>query len=199
MIKELSNSDLPIAVDIFTECFYDDPLHVYAFPDVNERERLTRIIYEFIVYHLVPGMFMKLYGYFETSGLAGVIAFSPYNPERKWNDLLQSVVEEMRARAKNDRINLIGDFSRESSNIKLPFVYCYANELGVIMKYRGKGIGRKLLAFTETESLKAGINYIALDTVSEKNLELYSSWGYKLFKEYMFKQLKCYKMYKFLK
>jgi GNAT superfamily N-acetyltransferase len=198
MIKELNNSDLPNAVDIFTESFYDDPLHVYAFPDINERERLTRIMYEFIVYHLVPGMFMKLYGYFETSGLAGVIAFSPFNPDRKWNDLLQSEADEMRARAKNDRINLIGDFSRESGNVKLPFAYCYANELGVLKKYRGKGIGRKLLAFTETESLKTGINYIALDTVSEKNLELYYSWEYELFKEYMFQELKCYKISKYL-
>jgi GNAT superfamily N-acetyltransferase len=198
MIKELSNSDLPNAVDIFTECFYDDPLHVYAFPDVNERERLTRIMYEFIIYHLVPGMFMKLYGYFETSGLAGVIAFSPYNPERKWNDLMQFEVDEMKARAKNDRINLIGDFSRESGSVKLPFDYCYANELGVLKKYRGKGIGGKLLAFIETETLKTGINYIALDTANKKNLELYYSRGYKLFKEYLFKELKCYKMYKFL-
>jgi GNAT superfamily N-acetyltransferase len=199
MIKELNKNDFPSAVKILANCFTEDSLHIFAFPDITERIRLTKLVYEFIIYHMVPEMFLKIFGYFENTELLGVIIFSPFNPGRKWTDNLQDALEDMRAKAKNERINLIGEFARESASINIPFDYLYVNELGVLKKYRGKGIGEKLLKNTEFEALKSGTNFVTLDTTSITNLELYKSWGYELFKEYIFHEIKCFKMFKNLK
>lgn len=196
MIKEIRKYDYPRAVEIYLECFTDDPLHILAFPELNERLRLTKLIYEFIVYKLVPEMKMKIYGYFEDSEPAGVITFSPHEPDRKWNDNLQNALDEMKVKANDKRINLIGEFAQLSGNIKLPFNYFYANELAVSREYRRKGIGRKLMERVESDALKSGINYIVLDTTSEDNFMLYKKWDYELFQIYFFKELKCYKMFK---
>jgi GNAT superfamily N-acetyltransferase len=141
---------------------------------------------------------MKMYGYYEGSEQAGIIIFSPHDPDRKWNENLQNAEKILKADANNERINIIGEFAQAAGNIKLPFTHFYANELAVLKKYRGKGIGRKLLERAESDALKSGINYIALDTSSDYNYMLYRNWNYELFQEYFFKDLKCYKMFKHL-
>jgi GNAT superfamily N-acetyltransferase len=95
---------------------------------------------------------------------------------------LQNALDEIKVKANNERINLIGEFAQLSGNIKLPFIYFYANELAVSRKYRRKGIGRKLMERVEYDTLKSGINYIVLDTTRDDNFTLYKKWNMNYFK-----------------
>ena len=50
LIKPIPEKYLNESVKIFTNAFINDPLFLFAFPEIDERKRLTQIMYEFVVY-----------------------------------------------------------------------------------------------------------------------------------------------------
>ena len=196
-IKNIEVQEIESAIDIFTEGFLEEPLHIMAFPETEKRKRLTRLVYELIIYHIVPEMNMKLIGAYADGVLAGVLDYTPSDTMVSWSDSLNKAVEEMRIKANDTAINLIGEYAMKCGSVRPVERHYYLNDIAVSRTYRGKGIGKKLFDYAEEECRQhQDIKCIALDATNPKNVSLYQSWGYEVFKEIEFYDLICFKMKK---
>lgn len=186
-------------VDIFTNAFIDDPLHIFVFPEFRERKRITKLIYELVVYHIVPGMNLNLTGIFEDNILAGVLTCT--TPESKvWSEALDVAVAEMYDKAKNESVKLIGEFSGLTVKHRPKEPHYYLNDLAVAKEFRRKGYAKALMEFAENECLLNPFTELtALDTTNPENVRLYMKYRYSINTEYEFRGLKCFSMYKKIK
>ncbi len=218
IISPLNQTDFTKAVDIFTEGFSKDPLHLFAFPEEKERIRITKIIYEFMVYDLVPLMKLKIIGAYsinEPEGvnppradapasaraysineLVGVLIYTPLE-HGDWCGELNRAVENMRSRAANENIALIGQYSMEAMKHHPPEPHYYMNELSVRESFRGRGIGSALLLEAEKEARRNPlVRCVLLDTTNPHNVTTYQKIGYEVRETYPFFTLTSYSMQK---
>ncbi len=199
-IKQLPVSDYKNAVKIFTDGFIEEPLHILAFPDIKTRIHCTKLVYELILFHLLPGLRMKAAGAYLDGRLVGVLDYTPPGNRAEWTPELESAVGDMRRKAGTPAINMIGEYARKVGAGRPAEPHFYLNDIAVMRTFRGKGIGRKLFEYVEKQCLRNSDTVCtALDASSIKNVELYKSWGYKIFKTIRFHSLTCYKMKKVLK
>jgi len=198
-ITKIPENLFPEAVDIFTNAFIDDPLHLFAFPDLNERIRITKLIYELVVEHIVPGMNLSIIGIFVNDILAGVQTYT--TPQSKiWPEELDNSVHKMREKANNESVNLIGEFSVLTMKHRPKEPHYYLNDLAVSKEYRRKGYGKALMEYAENECLLNPFTGLtALDTTNPDNVRLYEKYGYSVNTEYEFRGLNCFSMYKKIK
>jgi ribosomal protein S18 acetylase RimI-like enzyme len=167
------------AVEIFTDAFSGDPLFKFAFPEFKQRKRLTKIMYEFVVYDMVPMLDLTIKGATENDELAGCIIYT--SPDSiPWSDSMTGSLERMRAKASDEKINLIGQFAM-LGGYKPKAPYLYVNELAVKKKFRRLGFGKALInniiEISETHSAAKGI---LIDTAKENNLAIYEKFGWVL-------------------
>lgn len=198
-ISKIPDSLFPETVDIFTNAFIYDPLHIFAFPEEEERKRITKLIYELVVYHIVPGMNLSLIGIFSDNELAGVLTYT--TPESKvWSEELSNAVEKMREKAKSESVKLIGEFSGMTVRYRPKEPHYYLNDLAVSKEHRRKGFAKALMEYVENECLLNPFTDIAaLDTTNPYNVKLYEKYGYYINTEYDFMGITCYSMYKRIK
>ncbi len=199
-IKQIEPNELETAIGIFTECFLEEPLHILAFPEIEKRRRCTRLVYELVVYHLVPGLKMKIIGAYIGGNLVGALDYTPPNQNALWSEELDEAVKDMRRKANDEAINIIGEFAQISGMYKPEETHFYINDVAVLKEFRGKGIAGKLFEHVENEC-RAHPEAVctALDATSPKNVSLYEHWGYKIYKEIPFHDITCHKMKKQIK
>jgi GNAT superfamily N-acetyltransferase len=196
-IRNIEKSEIESAINIFTEGFLEEPLHIFAFPDIEKRKRLTRLVYELVVHHIIPEMRMEMKGAFVDGKLAGVIDYTPPNTNAVWTDSLEIAVEDMRKKANDESINIISEYAMKCGSVKPEDSHFYLNDVAVLRTYRGKGIGKKLFEYVENECKRSTVaKCTALDATNQKNVSLYESWGYKVFMEIAFYDIVCKKMRK---
>lgn len=195
-ITNISENLLPEAVEILTDSFIEDPLHIFVFPDAQARKRITKLIYELVIYHIVPGMNLSFIGIFENDILAGVLTYT--TPQSKtWTEELDNAVLKMREKANYEMVNAIGEFSSITLNHRPKEPHYYLNDLAVAKEYRRKGYAKALMEFAENECSQNPFTCItALDTTNSDNVRLYMKYGYYINTEYDFHRVKCYSMYK---
>jgi len=195
-ISYISGKNLSKAVDILTNSFIYDPLHIFAFPDTEERKRITKLIYELVIYHIVPGMNLSLIGITENNIPAGVLTYT--TPQSKtWTEELDIAVSEMYNKTKNESVKLIGEFSSMTVKHRPKEPHYYLNDLAVAKEFRRKGYAKALMEFAENECrLNPFTELTALDTTNPDNVRLYMKYGYYVNTDYNFYGIKCYSMYK---
>jgi len=199
IIEPLKKEDSAKAVEIYTEGFSKDPLHLFAFPDEVERIRITKVIYSFMVYELVPLMGLKIIGAYLYDELAGVLIYTPLD-SKEWNDEMNKAAVKMQRAAANENVKLIGEFSIEAMKRHPAEPHFYMNELSVSEKYRRKGIGSGLLLEAEKEArLNPPVNCVLLDTTNPKNVVTYQEIEYEVRETYPFHTLTSYSMWKKIK
>jgi GNAT superfamily N-acetyltransferase len=197
-IKDIPAWERTEAVGIFTEAFTDDPLFKFAFPETEEREKLTKLMYEFVVMDMVPELNLTIKGVYKENKLAGCIIYTTPKSDQ-WSNKMMGAVSKMREKADNPRINLIGEFAmldKYEPGVK----YCYGNELAVKKDYRRKGIADKLIK-TMINDCKSypEVKGILIDTANKENITLYEKWGWELKQTTDFYSIKKYFMWKELK
>lgn len=195
-IIKIPKQDFESAIDIYTEAFTDDPLHVYLFPEFEERKRLTRLFYEMVVNNFVNGMNLQMKGVYENKLLAACLIYA--RPDAlEWNDEMMNAVIEMRAKAKNEKVNSVGDYTMEASIYKPKEKHFYLNELAVGKNHRGKGFARLLIEEAEEDAKNfSDVKIMGLDTSNKTNVEIYKKIGFQLYKEFPFLSLTGYVMRK---
>jgi ribosomal protein S18 acetylase RimI-like enzyme len=194
-IKDIPSSLYPEAVEIFTQGFSNDPLFLFAFPEEEQRKRLTKIMYEFVVYDLVPKLNLKLKGAFIDDIFAGCIIYTTPDA-RGWSDEMNDAIAKMQAKANDKRINLIGEYARlKKYDPAVP--HFYGNEHSVKKEYRKHGIGKALAEYmiNECESHPASWG-IVIDTANPDNVPLYQKWGFVLKATIDFYDIKSYAMWR---
>jgi len=201
MIKELDTiSEQKTAVKIFTGAFVNDSLFIFAFPDGKKRKRLTKIMYEFVVYELVPLMKLKLKGLYVNNKLVAVCTFTTPESKTEWTDELANAVNKMWKRAKDDSIRLIGEYSMKSRRYKIDKPHFYFNELAVTPKEQGRGYGKRMFGYVELQCRKyRAAKGVWLDTPNPNNVKIYKYFGYKVKHRFKFNNLTGYVMCKEIK
>jgi len=199
-IKTINTGDYEQTIDIYTGAFANDPLFLFAIPDLTERKRLTRIMYEFVVLELVPLMEMSIKGIYNNDKLIGVCTYTIPESKTTWTDKLDKAVLIMRNKAKNINIRLIGEYSMASSKFRPKQPHFYLNELAIPPEEQGKGYCGLLIKNIESEckAHKSAVG-IGLDTPNRENVKLYSHLGYEVTNKFKFYELTGYVMYKRLK
>ncbi len=167
------------AVEIFAGAFVNDPLFIFAFADKEQRLKLTRIMYEFVVYDMAPELNLAFKGVFSNTELAGCMIFS--TPESAgWNDTMNDSLDRMRAKAADENINLIGEFAM-LRGFRPDGEHFYGNELAVKEKFRGMGLGTALLKYLiDSSESHPGSRGILIDTANRHNIKLYEKHGWEL-------------------
>jgi len=195
-IKKIGKEDLAAAVEIFTEGFVDDPLHLNLFPEIKERERVTRCIYEMMVYDIVPGLNLQLNGLYFKNQIAGCLIYT--RPDAKeWHEGMMEAVTEMRTKAGSPNIKYIGEYAMKTSALKPKETHFYLNELSVKKQFRRRGFARILIETAEKDAINfTGVKIIGLDTTNILNVEIYKKIGYNVFHEFNFMDLTGYVMVK---
>ena len=196
-ITHLTPVHFESAVEIFTKAFVSDPLHIFAFPEEKEKERITKLVYELVVLSIVPEMNLKIRGAFVDDKLAGALIYTTPNSNNKWSDKLDNAVKDMRRKAENERIRFIGEYAMTSGKYKPKVPHFYLNELAVLPEMQGNGIGTKLMLSVESECIALPeILGMGLDTTNIRNANLYKRLGYEIVHEFEFYELRCYSMFK---
>lgn len=196
-IKSVSSFHNEEAVKIFTAAFVSDPLHIFAFPEEIERERITKLVYELVVLSILPEMNLKMHGAFVDDKLAGALIYTTPESNHNWSDKLDFAVNEMRRKANNERIKFIGEYAMTSGKYRPEVPHFYLNELAVNPEMQGRGIGTKLMLSVEPECLKhPTAKGTALDTTNIRNVNLYKRLGYEVVQEFEFYELTGYSMFK---
>lgn len=195
-IKRIEEEDYGDAVNIFTEGFTDDPLHLYLFPENKERERVTRNIYEMMVYDIVPGLNLQLIGLYYNNRISGCLIYS--RPDaNEWDDRMMEAVKRMRAKAGSPNVKYIGEYAMKTASLKPKETHFYLNELAVKQIFRRKGFARILIESAEKDANNFPVvKIIGLDTTNNLNVEIYKKIGYNMFHEFRFMELTGYMMIK---
>lgn len=196
LIKSIKNNDdLKPAIKIFSDAFSEDTLFRFAFPDKKQRRRLTKIMYEFVVCELVPMMKLKLNGLYVNNKLVSVCIYTTPDGKTEWTDELASAVNRMRNKANDDKIGLIGEYSMKSRKFKIVRPHFYFNELAVSPKQQGKGYGKMMFEYVESQCRKhSSAKSVWLDTPNPKNVMIYKHFGYSVKHRFKFRELTGYVM-----
>lgn len=196
IINEIHSEHFNDAVEIFTEGFSSDPLHLHLFPDYDERLKVTRCIYEMMVYDIVPGLNLRLKGIYCNGSLCCCLIYT--RPDSyEWNESMMDAVNKMREKANNSRVKSIGEYAMLVGHKKPKEDHVYLNELSVRKGCRRKGYARMLI-----ENAEKDITYfpktelIALDTTNYLNVEIYKKIGYNVIEEFNFSGVNCFLMRK---
>lgn len=196
IIKHLPENDYSKAVEIFTEGFSEDPLHIHIFPDAAERTHVTRCIYEMMVFDIAPGMNLQTKGIYRKNELGGCIIYT--RPDSlSWNDKLGEAVRRMREKANSKKVHLIGEYAQKTSAIKPDEKHIYLNELSVSKKFRNTGLARMLVENAEKDALLfKEVKAVYLDTTNTLNVEIYKKIGYNISVDFSFLGLIVFQMKK---
>jgi len=196
LVKKITEEDFKAAIEVYTEAFTDDPLHVYLFPEFEERVRITKLFYEMVVNNFVYGLNLQIKGVYENNILAAVLIYS--RPDSTdWNKDMMNVVIEMRREAKNEKVNYVSDYTLKANDFKPREKHFYLNELAVGKKHRGKGFARTLINEAEKDASNfPEVKIMGLDTSNKTNVDIYKKIGFEVYKEFPFRSLKGYVMRK---
>jgi ribosomal protein S18 acetylase RimI-like enzyme len=196
LVKKIKEEDFKAAIEVYTEAFTDDPLHVYLFPDLEERIRITGLFYEMMVNEFVFGLNLQFKGAYENDVLTAALIYA--RPDAtEWNEDMMNIVMEMRSKAKNEKVNFVSEYTMKANNFKPREKHIYLNELAVGKKHRGKGFARMLIAEAEKDAKNfPETKVMGLDTSNKANVDIYRKLGFNIYKEFPFRGLKGYVMRK---
>lgn len=196
-IDKIENELQTDAIKLFSQAFVDDPLYKFVFPDEHRRTELTKLMYEFVVREMVPGLNLTMKGAFtDDNKLIGCMIYTNLK-STDWNEKLTNAAIEMRKKAHDKRMELIGEYASKCSEYRPEVKHYYGNELAVRKEYRKQGIA-KLLVFNMIEDFQNNpeAELIAIDTTNEKNVPLYQKWGWKLNASFDFYDIKVFSMWR---
>jgi len=198
LIKKIPEVDFKDAIDVYTEAFSDDPLHISLFPELKERIRITKLFYKMMVNKFVEGLNLQFNGVYENDVLTAALIYA--RPDAyEWNEGMMNVVMKMRAKAKNDKVGIVSEYTMKANNFKPKEKHFYLNELAVGLDHRGKGFAKMLMADAENDAANfPEVKIAGLDTSNPVNVEIYKKLGYSVYKEFPFHGVRGYVMRKSL-
>jgi len=172
----LSKDQLKLASEVLSNAFQEDLVFSKLIPNSKERYKTLFTIFKFqIKYCLKHGVVLS------ASNLKGISLWYP--PKNVFISIWKSIKssslslifnikwKNLHILRKND------DFSEELHKKLAPDPHWYLSVIGIDPKHQGKGIGRRMISFM--------INYIDhktifLETNSEKNVNLYKHFGFRI-------------------
>ena len=183
----LIEGQVKAASEMLTRAYYDYPLYVYLFPDLDERNRNLLVFFEFIVpYGIING---ELYSI--SANLEGVAIWLPYweadMPEEKIIKCFGGERQrgEFRLRMGLEfykRIEPIMKHLDRCYKEYANFPHWYLSTIGVDPVYQGRGYASLLIRAKLAELDKQNVPCY-LETMKEKNVSIYRHFGFEVVEE----------------
>ena len=164
---------------ILGRAFKDNPLSIYRIPDISERFKKLKFLFEFAIRYGV--LFGEVYG--TSPNLEGIAGWIPFEK------VYQSTEDQIRSGGKKIVSEFGMDFIKKQyslqkfldaihkRNASFPHLYLYA--LGVDPRFQSKGYGSYLLKAMFEKVDKTRIP-IYLETDKEKNVSFYQKHEFEL-------------------
>jgi GNAT superfamily N-acetyltransferase len=177
----LTKAQLKPAAEMVARAFRDEPLGVYLFPDLAEREKkLPGIFRSRLIYGLLYG------GAVVFPNLEGVVVWVPSERSHRtlWRDIrsgrtamLFSLGRKARARWK-----ALGAYVGAMKKRHVPAAYCYGLLLAVDPAYQGQGYGGALLKAVLAEADREH-RPCYLETLSQRDVSFFEHFGFSVVEE----------------
>lgn len=174
-IRRLSHADLDDAAEILAQAFHDDPLQRYAFPDEDERRRLSPGHFR------VPLEYGLRFGTVHVAPGAGVIVALPpgateITPERAEEGGITRLPSIIGAEPAA-RVMSVLAAAEPMHHRHAPGPHWYVMVLGVAPDAQGTGVGRALLEsiFAEADPAR---HPVYLETAQPRNIAFYGHMGF---------------------
>ncbi|NHJ46840.1 MAG: GNAT family N-acetyltransferase [Asgard group archaeon] len=176
-LYQLRKKDVKIAAEVFTRAFNKDLLSNYMFPDEKIRKEVLGEYFKFrIMYGVIFGEV-----YASSPNIEGLAVW--YHSDKyemtNWKMFRAGGMRLFKVVDKEtmNRMMKIGHFTTELRQENIDRSYWYLAPIGIDPQHQGKGLCSKLMrALLDRWDLE-GIS-TALETQSEKNVELYRRYGY---------------------
>ncbi|MFX0122994.1 MAG: GNAT family N-acetyltransferase [Candidatus Hodarchaeota archaeon] len=182
-LYKIQKKDIKTACKVLGKAFHNDPAWTHVIPNENMRKRKLPTVFEYILlYSLKYGMI-----YASTENLEGIVAWAPHTTvdPSLWRILRSGA---FRAALKMGREigrkieKLFKQIDKDRRENMKDRPYLYVQIIGVLPEFQGQGFGGRLLKPMFAKADKEGIP-IYLETETEKNVKIYSKYGFQTLKE----------------
>ncbi|MHA1945671.1 MAG: GNAT family N-acetyltransferase [Candidatus Hodarchaeales archaeon] len=182
-LYKVQKKDIEVASQVLGEAFHNDPAWIYVIPDKNERKEKLPFVFEYVVRYSLK------YGevYAPTENLEGITAWVPHITVEKsiWR-ILRSGAFRAALKMGNEigkRVEKLFDqIDKDRREHMKDRSYLYLQAIGVLPEFQGQGFGGRLLKPMFVKADIEGI-LIYLETETEKNMHIYSKYGFQTLKE----------------
>ncbi len=183
-LKRLQNDQIEAASRVAARAFYDDPLFVYCFPDLNERKikAVTHCEYMILLGILSGEVFIT------SSNIEGVAVWHAYDiKDQKIEKQSKEIIRRLRRvkrenfsdRLFAEKFSIYAEINISLHNEHVNFPHWYFIMLAVDPLQQGKGHGSMLIRAKLRELDKQNLPCY-LDTQNENNVSLYEHFGFEL-------------------
>ncbi|UCE13645.1 MAG: GNAT family N-acetyltransferase [Candidatus Heimdallarchaeota archaeon] len=182
-LYKIQKKDIEKACNVLGKAFHDDPAWIHVIPDENERKEKLPTIFEYIIrYSLKYG---KVHA--PTENLEGIAVWIPHTTVEKsiWRILRSGAFRaaiKMGSEIGSNIQKLFDQIDKDRREHMKDRPYLYLQAIGVLPEFQGQGIGGNLLKPMFANADLNGVS-IYLETETEKNMQIYSKYGFKILKE----------------
>ncbi len=182
-LYKIQKKDVKTACQVLGKAFHDDPTWIHVIPDENERKKKLPAVFEYVVrYSLTYGIV-----YAPTENLEGFAAWAPHTTvDPSFWRLLRSgafrAAIKMGSEIGRKIETLFKEIDKDRREHMKDRSYLYLQAIGVLPEFQGQGLGGRLLKPMFAKADIEGIP-IYLETETEKNMKMYSKYGFQTLKE----------------
>ena len=182
-LYRVQKKDIGLACQVLGKAFHKDPAWIHVIPDEDTRKKKLPTVFEFVLrYSLKYGEI-----YAPTDNLEGIAAWVPHTTvnETLWRIIRSGAIRatiKMGSEIGRRIQRLFSVIEKDRREHMKDRSYIYLQVIGVLPEFQGKGFGGKLLKSMFAKTDMEGIP-IYLETETEKNMSIYSKYGFKILKE----------------
>jgi len=179
----LEEKHIAPAAKVLMRAFHAEPLKVYLFPSEKIRDEMAVIFFEFMLRYVI------LYGeaYASSLDLEGVALWLPSEYARMNPELTAKAgFEQLTAKAGSENIargRALYEVVDNKHAQHAPFRHWYLPFIGVDPDFQGKGFAGKLLKPMLSRLKRENIPCY-LETEIDKNVDIYTHYGFKLLEKF---------------
>jgi ribosomal protein S18 acetylase RimI-like enzyme len=179
----LEEKHIKPAAKVLLRAFHYEPLKIYLFPNEKIRDEMAVCYFEFMLRYVI--LFGEAYA--TSPNLEGAALWLPSEYAKMTPELMAKAgVEELMAKTGSEfmaRIKPLNDVIDNKHAQNAPFRHWYLAFIGVDPGFQGKGFFGKLIKPMFSRFKRENIPCY-LETESERNLEIYTHYGFKLLEKY---------------
>lgn len=182
-LLRLEEKHLPAAAKVLARAFHNEPLKAYLFPDEKIRDSLGVDFFAFMLRYGI--LFGEVYA--TSPGLEGVAVWLPSEYAKMTPELMAKAGSEgLEAKIGSwfiAQARPLYDVIDNKHSQHAPFRHWYLAFIGVDPAFQGKGFAGKLLKPMFSRLKRENIPCY-LETENEKNVDIYTHYGFKLLEKY---------------
>jgi ribosomal protein S18 acetylase RimI-like enzyme len=183
-VQQLREDQIEEASRVLGQTFQDDPLFIYCWPDLNDREIKSVIHCKWLI--LLGILTGEVY--ITSEDIEGVAIWHPYNiKEKKIREQPKEILRKLRKIRKelfsdsyySEKMTTFEEIANNLQQTLVNFPHWYLSMIGVDPDHQANGFGSKLLAMKLAQIDENNLPCY-LHTENEKNIKYYTQFKFEL-------------------